>query len=66
MTPESFIVRTTPYYERLSNKLLKSHPDFEAIEETVKPVLSGDPYNQSRRHQIKKSRASREAMASTA
>jgi hypothetical protein len=53
MTP-AFVVRTTPHYERLSTKLFRGHTDFEAIEERAKDILSGDPYNRSRRYQIKK------------
>jgi hypothetical protein len=54
MTPGSFIVRTSPHYERLSNKLAKSHRDFEPAEERAKEVLSEDPYNRARRNHIKK------------
>ncbi len=54
MTPPGFVVHVTPHYERLSNKLFKSHPDFEAAEQEAKEILAADPYNQSRRHQIKK------------
>lgn len=53
MTP-SFVVQTTPRYERLSNKLLKVHPDFEGIEKRAKDILSTDPYNRTRRYHIKK------------
>jgi hypothetical protein len=54
MTPASFTVRTTHRYERLSNKLFRSHPDFEATERRTKEALSADPYNRTRRHHIKK------------
>ncbi|MGA2741056.1 MAG: hypothetical protein ABSG65_26900 [Bryobacteraceae bacterium] len=47
MTP-SFAVHPTSHYERLSTKLRKGNPDFEAVE------LSADPYNRSRSHKIKK------------
>jgi hypothetical protein len=49
-----FMVQTTPRYERLSNKLRKGHRDFEKTEKSAVTVLSADPYNQSRRHHIKK------------
>lgn len=53
MTPP-FIVRTTPHYERLSNKLLRGHPDFDAVEQRAKEIFESDPYNRARRHHIKK------------
>ena len=48
-----FAVRTTPCYERLSHRLFNSHSDFEAAERRAVEVLSTDPHNLSRRHQIK-------------
>ena len=53
MTPP-FAVQTTSHYERLSNKLFKSHRDFKDAELSAKEVLSADPYNQTRRYHIKK------------
>lgn len=53
MTPP-FVVRTTPHYERLSDKLLTTHPDFEAISHRAREILSTDPYNRTRTHHIKK------------
>jgi hypothetical protein len=53
MTPP-FAVRTTPLYERRSNKLFKVHRDFEGVEQSAKVVLSADPYNRTRRYHIKK------------
>ena len=50
----TFTVHTTPRYERLSNKLQKGHPDFEATEKSAVAILSADPYNRTRRHHIKK------------
>jgi len=50
----AFTVHTTPRYERLSTKLQKGHPDFEATEKSAVAILSTDPYNRSRRHHIKK------------
>lgn len=37
-----------------STKLQKSHRDFEAIEKSAVAVVSSDPYNRSRSHNIKK------------
>jgi len=50
----SFVVRTTPQFDRLLNKLTKLHPDLadrfaEAIE-----ILQTDPYNSTRSYPIKK------------
>jgi hypothetical protein len=53
MTP-SFSVHSTSHYERLSTKLQKSHRDFEATERSAVAILSADPYNRSRSHNIKK------------
>lgn len=53
MTP-LYSVQTTPRYERLSNKLLKGHRDFGAAEKSAVAILAEDPYNQTRRHNIKK------------
>jgi hypothetical protein len=53
MTP-LYSVQTTPRYERLSNKLLKGHRDFGATERSAVVILAEDPYNQSRRSNIKK------------
>jgi hypothetical protein len=50
----AFSVHTTPHHERLSNKLIKGHRDFEATEKSAKAILSEDPYNRMRRHHIKK------------
>ncbi len=49
-----FVVCITPRYERLSDKLLKRHPDFDAAERRAKEILESDPYNRARRHHIKK------------
>jgi hypothetical protein len=53
MTPP-FAVHTTSRYERMSNKLFKSHRDFKDAELSAKEILSADPYNQTRRYHIKK------------
>jgi hypothetical protein len=54
MTPAAFTVRTTSRYDRLSNKLQRSHRDFDAVEKSAAAALSEDPYNRARRHNIKK------------
>jgi hypothetical protein len=54
MTPAAFTVRTTSHYDRLSNKLRKSHRDFDATEQSAAVILSEDPHNRTRRHHIKK------------
>jgi hypothetical protein len=54
MTAAAFTVRTTPRYDRLSNKLQKGHRDFDAAEKSAVVILSTDPYNHTRRHHIKK------------
>jgi len=55
MTPSSpFAVHPTSHYQRLSTKLRKGHRDFEATERSAVAILSTDPYNRSRSHNIKK------------
>lgn len=54
MNSAAFTVRTTPRYDRLSNKLQKSHRDFDAAEKSAAAILAEDPYNRTRRHHIKK------------
>ena len=53
MTP-SFVVHPSSHYKRLSTKLIRSHPDFEATERSGVAILSADPYNRSRSHNIRK------------
>jgi|ERR1051326_3302777 hypothetical protein len=55
MTPSSpFTVHPTSHYQRLSMKLRKGHRDFEVTERSATAILSTDPYNRSRSHNIKK------------
>ena len=54
MTSAGFSVRTTPRYDRLSQKLHRGYRDFDATEQSAAAILAADPYNQSRRHKIKK------------
>jgi hypothetical protein len=49
-----FAVHPTSRYERLSVKLHKGNRDFEAIERRAAAILTVDPYNRSRQHNIKK------------
>jgi hypothetical protein len=52
--PPAFTVQPTSRYKRLSTKLQKGHRDFEATEKSSVAILSSDPYNNARRHNIKK------------
>jgi len=54
MTPADFAVRTVPRYDRLSNRLHKTHRDFDAVEKNAASILAADPYNRTRQHHIKK------------
>jgi len=53
MTP-SFVVRSTPRYERLFRKLLQHQPELQALRDRVGVILSTDPYNRTQAHHIKK------------
>ena len=53
MTP-SYSVIVTPHYERLMKKLVRAHRDLATLHARVGEILAADPYNVSRRHQIKK------------
>ena len=53
MTPV-FVVKTSPYFERLSKKLSKQNRTFRRILYEAISILESDPYNHSRRHAIKK------------
>jgi hypothetical protein len=53
MTP-SFAVHSTSRYERLSTKLSKKQRGFEPTELSAVSIVSEDPYNRSRKHNIKK------------
>ena len=53
MTPP-FSVHATPRYERLVRKLLKGHPELQALQDRVRAILTADPHNLSRSHHIKK------------
>ena len=53
MTTSAFSVHPTSRYKRLSTKLQKGHRDFEVTEKSAVAMLSADPYNRARRHNIK-------------
>jgi mRNA-degrading endonuclease RelE of RelBE toxin-antitoxin system len=52
--PERFSVRTTPRFDRLAKALRRRHQEFTARYREAVAILSTDPYNRSRAHQIKK------------
>jgi hypothetical protein len=54
MTPPPLSLHTTLRYERLARDLLKSHPEFRALQERAFEILTTDPYNRTRAHNIKK------------
>jgi mRNA-degrading endonuclease RelE of RelBE toxin-antitoxin system len=52
--PESFLVLTTPAFERDFRKISRGNPALiDALEELI-PFLQRDPYNRSGLHKIKK------------
>ena len=53
MTP-SFPIRSTPRFERMTQKLLKQHPELRALLGRVREILGSDPYNRTFTHPIKK------------
>jgi len=50
----SFSVITVPKTDRLLRKLHQRHPDIAKALEQAITTLSDDPYNRTRKHQIKK------------
>jgi hypothetical protein len=54
MNGAPFSVRVTPHGERLIRKLNRQHPDFIEYYEKAIGILSSDPYNRTRTHQIRK------------
>lgn len=54
MTAPGFTVHPTSRYKRLSTKLQKGHRDFAATEKSAVTILSTDPFNRTRSHNIKK------------
>ncbi len=53
MTPP-FTIRGTPRFERMTQKLLKHHPELRGVLDRVREILSNDPYNRTSLHPIKK------------
>ena len=54
MAASPFTVRTSPAFDRLLRKLSKHHADLPELYATAITILEVDPYNQTRRHAIKK------------
>jgi mRNA-degrading endonuclease RelE of RelBE toxin-antitoxin system len=50
----AFTVRTTPRFDRSLKSLARKHAELPDVLSEAVSVLRSDPYNQSRRHQIKK------------
>jgi mRNA-degrading endonuclease RelE of RelBE toxin-antitoxin system len=50
----SFMVITSPSFDRLLRRLNKRHPEIVSIFEEAITILETDPYNRSRTHNIKK------------
>jgi mRNA-degrading endonuclease RelE of RelBE toxin-antitoxin system len=51
---EPFAVRATPRFDRLLKKLARRHAELGDMFALALGLLESDPYNQSRRHPIKK------------
>jgi hypothetical protein len=49
-----FVVLTTGRFDRLLKKHAHGHPELADVFAEVISILRSDPYNRSRRHQIKK------------
>lgn len=49
-----FSVNATPHYDRCAIHLLRTHPEFDGIEEHTRKILCVDPYNRTRNHHVKK------------
>ena len=49
-----FRIETTPHFYRLFRKLAKRHPDLPRYLPTIRDILQTDPYNNTRKHPIKK------------
>lgn len=50
----SFSIRSLPHYERLASKLTVGHAEFRTVQDRMREILSGDPYNRTRHYAIKK------------
>ncbi len=53
MTPR-FSVRTVPQFDRLLRRLTDQHPEFPHPFAEALDILEADPYNLSRKHNIRK------------
>lgn len=49
-----FTIVTTSAFRRLSRSLQKQHQEFSQVQEEVFATLRSDPYNRTRRYQVKK------------
>lgn len=49
---QPFHVRTTPHFDRLLRKLVKKHPRLVDSYAEATSILSADPHNHSRQHDI--------------
>ena len=49
-----FAVSTTSRYDRLAKALQRRRPEFAGHQRSALEILSADPHNRSRRHNIKK------------
>ncbi len=48
------MVRATPRFERMTQKLLKHHPELRALLDRVRDILRSDPHNRTFSHPIRK------------
>lgn len=49
-----FSIHTLPRYEQMTKKLLAHHPELRNLQDSMRGILSTDPYNQTRQYHIKK------------
>ena len=49
----TYVVKTTPAFERDARKLVKKNPKMGDVLEAIQAALQEDPFNLSRRHNIK-------------
>jgi hypothetical protein len=49
----SFSISATSHYDRLAQRLLRQHAEFDTVEDRARAILRADPYNHTRRHAIR-------------
>ena len=49
-----YVVQSTPAFERDARKLVKNNPKMGDVLEAIRAALQEDPFNLSRKHNIKK------------